>query len=443
MRTLNSAPLTGTPTAPTPALGDNTTKISTTAFVQGTVNGLASVNVSGGANVTLTSVQAGNGILVFTGALTANISVIVANTTKTMIVENLTSGAFTLTVKTAAGTGIAISQGKTQEVFCDGTNVLLSTNDFVNVALTGTPTAPTAAPGTNTTQVSTTAFVTAAVAAVTTGFAPINSAPLTGVPTAPTATAGTTTTQLATTAFVTGAISTASGNYALLAGSSSQVFSVAPATLGPQAMQLQQKGFTLRVAAGTAGTYSYTVPTGVYFLFYKLWGGGAGGGGGSTGAQSGNGAGTGAYAEGWLAVTPGQVIPYVIGPNGNGGAGTGLGGANGGSSSLNTSIVCTGGIAGSGGGTGGGSGGTASGGDINIPGGQGTGPALVNAAGTLWYGPPGGLAPGGAAPGATGYGTGPGSAGKFPGGGGSGGAGGSAGAFQGGAGAVGALYLWG
>jgi hypothetical protein len=31
--------------------------------------------------------------------------------------------------------------------------------------LTGTPTAPTAAPGTNTTQVATTAFVTAAVAA--------------------------------------------------------------------------------------------------------------------------------------------------------------------------------------------------------------------------------------------------------------------------------------
>lgn len=32
-------------------------------------------------------------------------------------------------------------------------------------SLTGTPTAPTAAPGTNTTQIATTAFVTAAVAA--------------------------------------------------------------------------------------------------------------------------------------------------------------------------------------------------------------------------------------------------------------------------------------
>jgi len=169
---LNNANLTGTPTAPTPALGDSTTKISTTAFVQGTVNGLATINVAGGANVTLTAVQAGNGILVFTGALTANIAVIVPSS-KTLIVENLTSGAFTLTVKTAAGTGVAITQGKTQEVFCDGTNVLLSSSDFVNMALTGTPTAPTAAPGTNTTQVSTTAFVAAAVAGVTAGFSTI------------------------------------------------------------------------------------------------------------------------------------------------------------------------------------------------------------------------------------------------------------------------------
>lgn len=156
---LNNANLTGTPTAPTPALGDNSTKISTTAFVQGTVNGLASVNVAGGTNVTLTAVQAGNGILVFTGALTANIAVIVPSSSKTMIVENLTSGAYTLTVKTAAGTGVAVTQGKTQELFCDGTNVLLSSSDFVNVALTGTATAPTASVGDQSTKVATTNFV--------------------------------------------------------------------------------------------------------------------------------------------------------------------------------------------------------------------------------------------------------------------------------------------
>jgi hypothetical protein len=225
---LNNANLTGSPTTPTPALGDSSTKISNTAFVQGTVNGLASVNVAGGANVTLTSVQAGNGILVFTGALTANIAVIVPNTSKTMIVENLTSGAFTLTVKTAAGTGIAISQGKTQEVFCDGTNVLLSSSDFVNMALTGVPTAATAAPGTNTTQLSTTAFVTAAVAAVTTGFA-------------------------------------------LVAGSATQVFNVGPATAASNAVQLAQlqaRGINASTIdiVGATGTLPPTVAGGLVVI---------------------------------------------------------------------------------------------------------------------------------------------------------------------------------
>jgi hypothetical protein len=79
-------------------------------------------------------------------------------------------------------------------------------------ALTGTPTAPTAAATTNTTQLATTAFVTTAVSnaisGLSTTYAPLASPALTGTPTASTATAGTNTTQLATTAFTTGAVST-------------------------------------------------------------------------------------------------------------------------------------------------------------------------------------------------------------------------------------------
>ncbi len=72
--------------------------------------------------------------------------------------------------------------------------------------LTGTPAAPTAAPGTNTTQLATTAFATAATALK----ADLASPALTGDPTAPTATAGDNDTSIATTAFVTGANATAS-----------------------------------------------------------------------------------------------------------------------------------------------------------------------------------------------------------------------------------------
>lgn len=69
-------------------------------------------------------------------------------------------------------------------------------------AFIGTPTAPTAAAGTSTTQVATTAFVTTA----NNLKANINSPTFTGVPSAPTAAAGTNTTQLANTAFVKTAI---------------------------------------------------------------------------------------------------------------------------------------------------------------------------------------------------------------------------------------------
>ena len=62
--------------------------------------------------------------------------------------------------------------------------------------------ATTASVGTNTTQVASTAFVTAADAVLTTALAPKANPALTGTPTAPTAATTTNTTQIATTAFV-------------------------------------------------------------------------------------------------------------------------------------------------------------------------------------------------------------------------------------------------
>lgn len=162
---LASPTFTGNPVAPTPALGDRDTSIATTDFVQKTLGGVLSKSVAGGVNVTLTAVEAGNGILVFTGALTASISVIVPTApTRPWVVFNNTTGAFTLTVKTASGTGVLVPQGKREIVYCDGTNVASAFTDFVDVALEGVPTAPTAATGTNTTQLATTAFVNAEIA---------------------------------------------------------------------------------------------------------------------------------------------------------------------------------------------------------------------------------------------------------------------------------------
>lgn len=155
-----SPTFTGNPSAPTPALGDNDTSLPTTAFVQATVGGRLVKSVAGGSNVTLTAVEAGNGILEFTGALTANIAVIVPTSpTRAWIIKNATSGAYTLTVKTAAGTGVVCSQGYTAQAWTDGTNVYDALTDFDSPVLTGNPTAPTAAQFDDDTSLATTAFV--------------------------------------------------------------------------------------------------------------------------------------------------------------------------------------------------------------------------------------------------------------------------------------------
>jgi microcystin-dependent protein len=165
---LNSPALTGSPTAPTPAAGDSSTKISTTAFVQAAISGIANVNVAGGAGVVLTQPQWGVGIVNFTGALTANINVTFPLNGQ-WIVNNGTTGAFTLTCKTAAGTGVAITQGATNLIYGDATNIALSKTDFNNAALTGNPTAPTQTVGDNSTKIATTAFVIANAGGASTG----------------------------------------------------------------------------------------------------------------------------------------------------------------------------------------------------------------------------------------------------------------------------------
>src|SRR5262249_39701806 len=138
-------------------------KIANTSFVATAVFGIATVAVSS-ANISLTQTQWGQAIIEFTGALTANINVVFPNTGK-WIVSNRTSGAFAITCKTVAGSGLAVTQGKNTIVWGDGTNIVLAHNDYTNAALLGSPTAPTPAPGDSSTLVATTAFVQTALGA--------------------------------------------------------------------------------------------------------------------------------------------------------------------------------------------------------------------------------------------------------------------------------------
>jgi hypothetical protein len=65
------------------------------------------------------------GTLVFTGVLTANCTVIVPARARILILDNRTTGSFTLTVKTASGTGVVVPQGVRAHTYSDGLNVYL------------------------------------------------------------------------------------------------------------------------------------------------------------------------------------------------------------------------------------------------------------------------------------------------------------------------------
>lgn len=254
---------------------------------------------STGIVATAMAVPPGRRAVVFTGALTSNLTFIIQNgtyLTASREVEfiNNTTGGFTITVFLSngagghTGNGVVLPQGTNDStalsVYTDGQNDVWLANSPAGIgaaglaspAFTGTPTAPTAAPGTNTTQLATTAFVA-------TSFAPLASPALTGTPTAPTATGGTSTTQLATTAFVASAITP----LAPLASPALTGTPTAPtAAAGTSTTQLATTAFVQGIAPGRllnvqtiTSTQVYTPTAGTNSIIADIIGGGGAGGG--------------------------------------------------------------------------------------------------------------------------------------------------------------------
>lgn len=107
---------------------DNTTNPDTGGAGWRPVYAYGSSAISGltGGVRTLTVVEAARRYLILTGTLTSNSQIVVPAYLQDWLVINSTTGAFSVTVKTASGTGVVVPAGGAASptaVYCNGTNV--------------------------------------------------------------------------------------------------------------------------------------------------------------------------------------------------------------------------------------------------------------------------------------------------------------------------------
>ncbi len=100
-------------------------------LLENKVTGRLVKDVSEKSSVTLTKEEASNTQLVFTGTLTRDVTIVVPHTPSVFVVQNRTTGNYTLTLRTAIGVGseVIIQQAnlpnhpRIKRVLCDGTNI--------------------------------------------------------------------------------------------------------------------------------------------------------------------------------------------------------------------------------------------------------------------------------------------------------------------------------
>ena len=82
--------------------------------------------------VTLTAAQYGHFSLTLTGALTVN-SVITFPSVGAWVINNQTTGAYSVTCQTVSGTGIAVAQGRANLLWASSTGMSAGVTDFTNI----------------------------------------------------------------------------------------------------------------------------------------------------------------------------------------------------------------------------------------------------------------------------------------------------------------------
>lgn len=172
---LASPAMTGTPTVPLAAPGTNTGQAASTAFVSAAITQLT--------NNTVMSVNGRSGAVTLgladiPGAAPSASPALTGNPTAptAATTDSSTSIATTAFVKNAIGNGaVTAFNGRIGNVSLQLTDVTsVGGAPISGPAFTNVPTAPTAAPGTATTQLATCAFVTNAITGATTGVSSFN-----------------------------------------------------------------------------------------------------------------------------------------------------------------------------------------------------------------------------------------------------------------------------
>lgn len=93
------------------------------------------IDVAGTGNYILVGTELNRVSYRFNGLLTGNRSIIVPATVQQYWVDNKTTGSYTLTVKTPAGSGVVVSQNQRAILYSDGTDVLNASTQGLSVPL--------------------------------------------------------------------------------------------------------------------------------------------------------------------------------------------------------------------------------------------------------------------------------------------------------------------
>jgi hypothetical protein len=146
----------------------STTNTNLGTLLEQAISGYVTQAVATGTDTTITIPNGASGVarnmfIELTGTGGASTNLIVPANKKLYFIYNNSTGA--VTVKVSGQTGVSVPATAKILLVSNGTDIVTANNYIpilISPSLTGTPIAPTASPGTNTTQIATTAFVAAA-----------------------------------------------------------------------------------------------------------------------------------------------------------------------------------------------------------------------------------------------------------------------------------------